>query len=253
MELLEGYHRERDLRRLLEEARRENHELRYEEERKREVESKRVKTEVNIDEIRRRTIDHEVLCELRSLKMQVGSSQKGDEERGRSRRKDPRGDGGGRHKLKNKGQIGEESTAWTELKLPELNTTLEKVWEEVILTEEISAPPNLGREPVPGSKSHEFCRYHRFHGHHTNSCRSVRKIIHRLIKQGKLAHYIDRKETPMITCHHKQAKESRERRRLGCNFIAHSRGSFHDFEDNVLSRVYKVDRKGNEIMNSPKE
>ncbi|XP_026377534.1 uncharacterized protein LOC113271825 [Papaver somniferum] len=185
--------------------------------------------------------------------MQVESSQKGDEERGRSRRKDPRGDGGEKHKLKNKEQVGQESTAWTEVKLPELNTTLEEIWEEVILTGEIPAPPNLGREPVPGRKSHEFCRYHRFHGHHTKSCRSIRKIILRLIKQGKLAHYIDRKETSMIACHNRQAKESRERRRLGYNFIAHSRVSFQDFEDNVLSRVYKVDHEGNEIMNSPKE
>ncbi|RZC85430.1 hypothetical protein C5167_041614 [Papaver somniferum] len=71
MELLEGYHRERELRRLLDETRGENREPRYEEERKPEEESRRVKTEADIDEIRRRTIDHEILCELRSLKMQL--------------------------------------------------------------------------------------------------------------------------------------------------------------------------------------
>ncbi|XP_026416462.1 uncharacterized protein LOC113311886 [Papaver somniferum] len=172
---------------------------------------------------------------------------------GRKFTKRRREDGGERHKLKNKRQIRQESMAWTELKLPELNTTMEKVWEEVILTEEIPAPPNMGREPVPGSKSHEFFRYHGFHGNHTNSCRSVRKTIHRLIGQGKLAHYIDQKEAPMITCHNKQAKVNRESKRLSCNFIEHSKGSFQDFEDNVLSRVYKVDCEGTEIINSPKE
>ena len=40
-----------------------------------------------------------------------------------------------------------------DVKLPCLNTTVEKVWEAIVLTEEIPPPINFGREPPFGSRS----------------------------------------------------------------------------------------------------
>ncbi|XP_026423300.1 uncharacterized protein LOC113319222 [Papaver somniferum] len=151
---------------------------------------------------------------------------------------------------------GSNMLVWTKLKLPRLNTTVERVWEEVILTEEIPAPPNLGREPQPGKRSHEFCRYHRFHGHHTNDCRNVRRTILRIIEQGKLAHYVEDHELPSPPQHdylriqtkRHQIEINKRMWKSGCNFIAHSKGDIQNFHDNVLSKVYKRDYEGNEIF-----
>ncbi|XP_026384113.1 uncharacterized protein LOC113279652 [Papaver somniferum] len=78
-----------------------------------------------------------------------------------------------------------------DLKLPRLNTTVEKVWEAIVLTEEIPPPPNLGREPPLRTRSHDLCKYHCFHGNHTKDRRNIRRIILRLIEQGKLAHFLE--------------------------------------------------------------
>ncbi|XP_026415846.1 uncharacterized protein LOC113311217 [Papaver somniferum] len=51
-------------------------------------------------------------------------------------------------------------------------------------------PHNAGEEPPPGRRSKEFCVYHRFHGHTTSNCINVRKIILRMIEQGKLDHFL---------------------------------------------------------------
>lgn len=74
--------------------------------------------------------------------------------------------------------------------MPPLNTTIDKIWEAVILMEEITPSPNLGQEPPFGRRSKEFCAYHRFHGHTTNNCKKIQRIILRMIGQGKLNHFI---------------------------------------------------------------
>ncbi|XP_026430820.1 uncharacterized protein LOC113327920 [Papaver somniferum] len=145
--------------------------------------------------------------------------------------------------------------SWTELKLPNLNTTIERIWEEVILTEEIPVPPNMGKEPQLG-RNHDFCRYHRFRGHHTNNCRNVRRVILRLIEQGKLAHYLEDQRLPPHPPYNHYGNQANELMieiiqevgRLSCDFIAHSERDFQNFHDNVLSRIYKRDYEGNEII-----
>ncbi|XP_026384081.1 uncharacterized protein LOC113279618 [Papaver somniferum] len=99
-----------------------------------------------------------------------------------------------------------------------LNATVEKIWEAIILMEEIPAPPNVGNEPPPGERSREFRAYHRFHGHTTNNCRDIKKIILRMIDQGKLDHFLN----------------------------------IEDFHDNILSRVYARDSNGRDILNLAK-
>ncbi|XP_026439000.1 uncharacterized protein LOC113337523 [Papaver somniferum] len=89
----------------------------------------------------------------------------------------------------NQGQRGNK-VVWEPIKMSYLNATVEKIWEAIILMEEISAPPNAGNEPLPGRRNREFCAYHRFHGHTTNNCRDIKKIILRMIDQGKLDQFL---------------------------------------------------------------
>ncbi|XP_026381536.1 uncharacterized protein LOC113276178 [Papaver somniferum] len=96
---------------------------------------------------------------------------------------------GGQQPYYNKRQ-GTGKVVWVQINLPKMNTTVDKIWEAVILMEEIPEPHNVGDEPPSGRRSKEFCVYHHFHGHTTSNCRNVRKIILRMIKQGKLDHFL---------------------------------------------------------------
>ncbi|XP_026377910.1 golgin subfamily A member 6-like protein 4 [Papaver somniferum] len=76
--LLEGHNQERYLRRMLVEARYENHRLKYDDERRCEDENKRKGRERDIDESTRGIMDLEILHELRRLRTQMGNSHKQD-------------------------------------------------------------------------------------------------------------------------------------------------------------------------------
>ncbi|XP_026416663.1 uncharacterized protein LOC113312120 [Papaver somniferum] len=151
-------------------------------------------------------------------------------EESRRRNYEPRSYNTGYQQRNNQGtRFGERrpgAPSFEDINLPKINTTVEKVWEAIVLTEEIPPPPNLGREPPPGTRSHEFCRYHRFHGHHTNDCRNIRRIILRLIEQGKLAHFLENYVPP-------PPQPAR---------------SIQNFHDKILKRVHKRDFEGNEIF-----
>ncbi|XP_026452350.1 uncharacterized protein LOC113352791 [Papaver somniferum] len=176
-------------------------------------------------------------------------------EESKRRNHEPRSYNTGYQPRSNQGpRYGERSPngpIFEDVKLPRLNTTVEKVWEAIVLTEEIPPPPNFGREPPPGSRSHEFCKYYRFHGHQIGNCRNIRRIILRLIDQGKLAHFLEsyvpppppRENQPIYRIEIDQGKQQ-----LNCNSIIHAPRSLQDFHDNVLKRVHKRDFEGNEIF-----
>ncbi|XP_026398987.1 uncharacterized protein LOC113294826 [Papaver somniferum] len=63
---------------------------------------------------------------------------------------------GGQQPYYNKRQ-GTGRIVWEQINLPKLNTTVDKVWEAVILMEEIPEPHNVGDEPPPGRRIKEFC------------------------------------------------------------------------------------------------
>ncbi|XP_026451518.1 uncharacterized protein LOC113351801 [Papaver somniferum] len=148
--------------------------------------------------------------------------------------------------------------------MPHLNTAIDKIWEAVILMEDIPEPPNMGHEPPPGRRSREFCAYHCFHGHTTSNCRNVQKIILRMIDQGKLNHFLIPQQQNLPPPLEEQASGMKTRKKtylievgakaknLYRNSILHSFRSIKDFHDNVLSRVYARDNDGKEILNLEK-
>ncbi|XP_026453912.1 uncharacterized protein LOC113355277 [Papaver somniferum] len=122
-----------------------------------------------------------------------------------------------------------------------------------------------GKEPPPGRMSKEFCVYHRFHGHTTSKCRNVRKIILRMIEQGKLDHFLLKQPRnlplppPQGNTYANEKDGSTfvievgaKENNLYCNSIIHSFKNIEDFHDNVLSRVYARDAEGREILNLAK-
>ncbi|XP_026429318.1 uncharacterized protein LOC113325336 [Papaver somniferum] len=176
-------------------------------------------------------------------------------EESRRRNYEPRTYNTGYQQRNNQGtRFGERrpnAPAFEDIKFPRLNRTVEKVWEAIILTEEIPPPPNLGREPPPRSKSHEFCGYHRFHGHHTDYCRNIRRIILRLIQQGKLANFLENYVPPPPPRDNQQIYRTeidRGAQRPNCNTIIHAAKSIQNFHDNILKIVHKRDFEGNEIF-----
>ncbi|XP_026415792.1 uncharacterized protein LOC113311154 [Papaver somniferum] len=101
---------------------------------------------------------------------------------------DNHGDGyGGNRRYYNQGA---NYRVCAEIRMPPLNTTVDKVWEVVILMKDIAPPPNLGKEPPSGKRSKELCAYHRFHVHTTSNCKKIQRIILRMIVQGKINHLL---------------------------------------------------------------
>ncbi|XP_026452379.1 uncharacterized protein LOC113352827 [Papaver somniferum] len=141
---------------------------------------------------------------------------------------------GGQNQYYNQGPGGSK-VVWEQIKMSHLNTAIEKIWEAVILMEDILEPPNMGNEPPSGRRSREFCAYHRFHGHTTSNCRNVKKIILRMIDQGKLNHFLVQPQQSLPPPPEGDAQEA-----------------YNIFHDNVLSRVYARDSDGREILNPAK-
>ncbi|XP_026443775.1 uncharacterized protein LOC113343895 [Papaver somniferum] len=71
---------------------------------------------------------------------------------------------GGKIQYYNQGPGGSK-VVWEQIKMPHLNTAIDKIWEAIILMEDIPKLPNVGNEPPPGRRSREFCAYHLFHSH----------------------------------------------------------------------------------------
>ncbi|XP_020414875.1 uncharacterized protein LOC109947891 [Prunus persica] len=76
----------------------------------------------------------------------------------------------------------------------EVFTLLNTTYEAVLMNEqEIILKPNLRRPNRQDNRdTGKFCRYHQHNSHNTEDCISLRKIVERLIREGKLDQYIAR-------------------------------------------------------------
>ncbi|XP_021815355.1 uncharacterized protein LOC110757911 [Prunus avium] len=77
----------------------------------------------------------------------------------------------------------------------EIFTLLNTTYEHVLLTEgEMISKPNNRKLPRRNEKdTGVFCRYHQYNGHDTELCIALRKIVERLINEGKLDQYLNTK------------------------------------------------------------
>ncbi|XP_026378885.1 uncharacterized protein LOC113273367 [Papaver somniferum] len=131
--------------------------------------------------------------------------------------------------------------------------------------EDIYEPFNLGDDPPPGRRSKDLCAYHHFHGNTTHNYRNVRKIILRMIEQGKLNHFLAQQQQnlppPLLGGNAYNAEKGKntyvievdaKSKNLYCNSIVHSFKNIENFHDNILSRVHARDNDGREIFNLAK-
>ncbi|CAL8998086.1 unnamed protein product, partial [Prunus brigantina] len=76
----------------------------------------------------------------------------------------------------------------------EVFTLLNTTYEAVLMNEHEQIPKPTNRKPnrQDNRDTGKFCRYHQQNSHNTEDCISLRKIVERLIREGKLDQYIAR-------------------------------------------------------------
>ncbi|CAL9010720.1 unnamed protein product, partial [Prunus brigantina] len=81
---------------------------------------------------------------------------------------------------------------------PEVFTILNTSYERVLMAENQMIPkPSLRKLPRQVDKdTGVFCRYHQYNGHNTESCIALRRIVEKLISEGKLDQYLNAHSGP---------------------------------------------------------
>ncbi|CAL8993373.1 unnamed protein product, partial [Prunus brigantina] len=81
---------------------------------------------------------------------------------------------------------------------PEVFTTLNTSYERVLMAENQMIPkPSFRKLPRQVDKdTGVFCRYHQYNGHDTESCIALRRIVEKLISEGKLDQYLNAHSGP---------------------------------------------------------
>ncbi|CAL8991542.1 unnamed protein product, partial [Prunus brigantina] len=76
---------------------------------------------------------------------------------------------------------------------PEVFTILNTSYERVLMAENQMIPkPSFRKLPRQVDKdTGVFCRYHQYNGHDTESCIALRRIVEKMIGEGKLDQYLD--------------------------------------------------------------
>ncbi|XP_020412774.1 uncharacterized protein LOC109947255 [Prunus persica] len=82
----------------------------------------------------------------------------------------------------------------------EVFTLLNTTYEAVLMNEQGIIPKPNARRPnrQDNRDTGKFCRYHQHNSHNTEDCISLRKIVKRLIREGKLDQYITRQPTAPV-------------------------------------------------------
>ncbi|XP_020413028.1 uncharacterized protein LOC109947446 [Prunus persica] len=82
----------------------------------------------------------------------------------------------------------------------EVFTLLNTTYEAVLMNEQGIIPKPNARRPnrQDNRDTGKFCRYHQHNSHNTEDCISLRKIVERLIREGKLDQYIARQPTAPV-------------------------------------------------------
>ncbi|CAL2276719.1 unnamed protein product [Prunus armeniaca] len=77
---------------------------------------------------------------------------------------------------------------------PEVFTLLNTTYETVLMNKHDQIPKPTNRKPnlQDNRDTGKFCRYHQQNSHNTEDCISLRKIVERLIREGKLDQYLAR-------------------------------------------------------------
>ncbi|XP_026459052.1 uncharacterized protein LOC113359674 [Papaver somniferum] len=71
-----------------------------------------------------------------------------------------------------------------------INTPISEILKKIDGKYKITCPWNRGQQPERAKNITDFCEFHQFHSHTTDSCRDLKKMVHDMIDEVKLQEYI---------------------------------------------------------------
>ncbi|XP_026441453.1 uncharacterized protein LOC113340535 [Papaver somniferum] len=78
-----------------------------------------------------------------------------------------------------------------------LNTPISKILKQIDRKHKITYPWNKGQQPERAKNRTDFCEFHQFHNHTTDSCMDLKKMVQDMIDEGKLQEYIAQPVVPL--------------------------------------------------------
>ncbi|XP_026400520.1 uncharacterized protein LOC113296428 [Papaver somniferum] len=135
-----------------------------------------------------------------------------------------------------------------------LNTPISEILKKIDGQHTITYPWNRGQQPGRTKNRSDFCEFHQFHSHTTDSCRYLKKVLQDMVNEGKLQEYVVQPTTPPTTgapIH--RVEIPREAQYLGCNTISHSSITSPVREGNITGRIHKRYFKCDKVFSVSRE
>ncbi|XP_026437511.1 uncharacterized protein LOC113335709 [Papaver somniferum] len=111
-----------------------------------------------------------------------------------------------------------------------------------------------GQQPARTENRNDFCEFHQFHSHTTDSCRDLKKVLQDMINEWKLQECIAQPTIPPTAGSPIHGVEiPSEAQYLGCNTISHSTITTPLREGNITGRIHKRNFKGDEVFSVARE
>ncbi|XP_026399086.1 uncharacterized protein LOC113294931 [Papaver somniferum] len=130
-----------------------------------------------------------------------------------------------------------------------LNTSISEILKKIEGKYKITYPWNRGQQPERAKNRTEFCEFHQFHSHTTDSCRDLKKMVQDMIDEGKLQEYIAQPAIqPAEGAPIHRVEIPREAQYLGCNTISHLDVTAPMHEGNITGRIHKRNFEGDEVF-----
>ncbi|XP_026420338.1 uncharacterized protein LOC113316354 [Papaver somniferum] len=104
-----------------------------------------------------------------------------------------------------------------------LNTPISEILKKIDGQHTITYPWNRGQQPERTKNRSDFCEFHQFHSHTTDSCRDLKKVLQDMVNEGKMQEYVVQPAAPPTTeAPILRVEIPREAQYLGCNTISRS-------------------------------
>ncbi|XP_026443027.1 uncharacterized protein LOC113342844 [Papaver somniferum] len=135
-----------------------------------------------------------------------------------------------------------------------LNTPISEILKKIDGQHPITYPWHRGQQPERTKNRSDFCEFHQFHRHTTDSCRDIKKVLQDMVNECKLQEYVVQPTAPPATGAPIHLVEiPREAQYLGCNTISQSAITSPVREGNITVRIHKRDFKGDEVFSVTRE
>ncbi|XP_026446751.1 uncharacterized protein LOC113347326 [Papaver somniferum] len=97
---------------------------------------------------------------------------------------------------KGRDQAQQKKGKFVDVVYTKLNTPMSEILKTIDGKHKIIYPWNRGQQPERTKNRTDFCEFHQFHSHTTDSCRDLKKVLQDMINEGKLQEYIAQPTIP---------------------------------------------------------